>query len=161
MSLAGRVDPAPVVRHRELDPADEATGLAQAAAGSASWAANRSMATRVRTVRNPMPHTTAPTRAKAKGSGANRDTDAAASPQPANRMAAEMASAPSATTTAPVTLRGAPAVLAARTAAVATAAVAMFSRLVMVTAVCVVRKPPSRGATSSQVRKHPGSANGL
>jgi hypothetical protein len=132
-----------------------------AAAGSASWAANRSMAARVRTVRNPMPHTTAPTRATAKGSGAIRDTDAKASPQPANRKAAEMASPPSATMTAPVTLRGARAVLTPRMAAVATAAVAMVSTLAMNTAACVVRKPPSRGATSSQVRKHPGSANGL
>ena len=133
-----------------------------AAAGSDSWAASRSIAARVRTVRNPMPHTTAPTTATAKGSGANRDTDANASPQPTSRTAAAMASAASARTTAPVTLRGVRAVLAARTAAAAPrAAAAMVSRLATVTAARVVRMPPSRGGTSSQVRKHPGSANGL
>ena len=49
-------------------------------------------------------------------------------------------------------LRGGRTVLAARMAAVATAAAAMVSRLAMVTAACVVTRPPSRGATSSQVR---------
>ena len=88
--LAGRVDPAPVVRQQELTSADDATGLAQRRRRVAAGR-QPSMAARVRTVRNPMPHTTAPTRATAKGSRAIRDTDAKASPQPANRIAAEMA----------------------------------------------------------------------
>ena len=77
-----------------------------AVSGPDSRVPSRLTAARVRIVRIPALHSTAPTTATARGSTTSRGTDGVVAPQPAHRRASEPASSPRVRATAPMRPRG-------------------------------------------------------